>query len=123
MNQPLRIGETPRPEIGPGEVLLKVKAAGVCHTELHMLDGAIPTAPNVILGHEFAGEVEAVGSAVTRGKVGDRNVVQFFSPCGTCRRCLEGKATQCEHLFERPNYGGSRDGGFADYCAVEADRL
>jgi len=123
VGQPLKVGETPKPKIGPGEVLVKVKAAGVCHTDLHMLDGAIPAMPNVTLGHEFAGEVEEVGAAVTRVKVGDGNVVQFFSPCGACRHCIEGRATQCEHLFERPSYGASRDGGFADYCAVEADRL
>ncbi len=123
VGQPLKVDETPKPSIGAGEVLLRVRAAGVCHTDLHMLDGVIPAMPNVTLGHEFAGEVEEVGAAVARVKVGDGNVVQFFSPCGACRHCLAGKVTQCERLFERPSYGGSRDGGFADYCAVEADHL
>lgn len=120
---PLKVEDFPKPRIGPGEVLLKVSAAGVCHTDLYMVDGAIPVMPNVVLGHEFAGVVEEVGPSVTGTHVGDRNVIQFFSPCGTCRHCLEGKETQCEHLFERPSYGGSRDGGFADYCAVEAEHL
>ncbi len=120
---PLEIEEVPRPKVGPQEVLLRVKAASMCHTDLHLMDGILQAAPPVALGHEIAGEVDEVGPNVEGFKEGDRAVVHIVSPCGECRYCLQGRGMECEALFGRPMYGGTVDGGYAEYCKVQADRL
>lgn len=121
--EPLKLEDLPRPKVRDNDVLLKVKAAGMCHSDLHVIDGIILATPPVTLGHEIAGEVEEVGSSVTQFKKGDRTLVHFLSPCGACKYCLEGKGMLCENLFNRPGYGFSVDGGYAEYCKVDADRL
>ncbi len=123
-NEPLKLERVSKPQPGPNEVLLRVKAAGICHTDLHIMAGMMPTRPPpVTLGHEIAGQVEETGRNVAQAKKGDRAVVHFISPCGNCRYCLEGRGTQCESLFTRPFYGATHDGGFAEYMTVDADRL
>ncbi len=121
--EPLKLEELPKPKVGTNDVLLKVKAAGMCHSDLHVIDGVVMTTTPVTLGHEIAGEVEEVGASVTHFKKGDRSLVHFLSPCGSCKYCLEGRGMVCENLFTRPGYGFSADGGYADYCKVDADRL
>ena len=121
--EPLKIEELPKPEVGANDVLLKVKAAGICHSDIHVLDGVVMVSPPVTLGHEIAGEVEELGVNVNHFKKGDRVLVHFLSPCGACNYCLEGRGMVCENLFTRPGYGFSADGGYADYCRVDADRL
>src|SRR3954469_14621338 len=71
-----------------GEILVRVAATGVCHTDLVVRDGMLPTPPPVVLGHEGAGVVERVGSAVTKVAVGD-HVVMTFNSCGACASCAE----------------------------------
>ncbi len=123
-NEPLQIEHVAKPQPGPNDVLLRVRAAGICHTDLHIMAGMMPTRPPpVVLGHEIAGQVEETGFNVTQVKKGDRVVVHFISPCGNCKYCLEGRGVQCENLFTRPFYGASHDGGFAEYCTIDADRL
>ncbi len=123
-NEPLQLQHVAKPQPGPDDVLIRVRAAGVCHTDLHIIAGMMPTPPPPItLGHEIAGEVEETGPNVTQFKKGDRTVVHFISPCGNCKYCLEGRSVQCENLFTRPFYGGTVDGGYAEYCSVKADRL
>jgi 2-desacetyl-2-hydroxyethyl bacteriochlorophyllide A dehydrogenase len=123
-NEPLKLERIPKPQPGPNDVLIRVKAAGICHTDLHIMAGMMPTRPPpVTLGHEIAGQVEETGPNVTQFKKGNRTVVHFISPCGNCRYCLEGRGVQCENLFNRPFYGASHDGGYAEYCTVDADRL
>lgn len=122
VGDPLKLEDLPRPQVGGNDVLLKVKAAGICHSDIHVIDGVIAAAPPVTLGHEIAGEVEEVGSNATKLKKGDRAVVHFPNPCGSCNYCLQGRGIQCENIFTRPMYGFSSDGGYAEYCKVDADR-
>jgi len=121
--EPLKIEDLPKPKVGANDVLLKVKAAGMCHSDIHVIDGVIMTTPPVTLGHEIAGEVEEVGSSVSQFKKGDKTIVHFLSPCNNCKYCLQGRSMHCENLFTRPGYGFSVDGGYAEYCKVDADRL
>jgi D-arabinose 1-dehydrogenase-like Zn-dependent alcohol dehydrogenase len=123
VGEPLRLEELPRPEVGGNDVLLRVRAAGICHSDIHVIDGIIAANPPVTLGHEIAGEVEELGEGVKNFKKGDKALVHFLSPCGDCRRCIEGSTMQCENLFTRPGYGFSADGGYAEYCRVDSARL
>ena len=116
----LRIEEVPVPEIGPYDVLVRVRAAGICGSDLEriMVTGTyhFPTIP----GHEFCGEVDTAGSAVKAYKAGDRVLVVPIIPCGTCEYCAQGYYGQCEHY----DYLGSRtDGGFAEYVRVPEGNL
>src|SRR3954447_11513508 len=80
---------------GPHEVLLQTSAAGVCHSDLHFMEGSYPYPTPCVLGHESAGVVEKVGSAVTKVKPGDRVVVAFVTSCGACDYCVTGKPYLC----------------------------
>ncbi|SRR5713101_1659347 len=121
--QPLKVEDVPIPELGKNDALLRVRAAGICHTDIHLSNGLVPLKMPVTLGHEIAGDVEAAGPEVQDFRKGDRAVVHFWSPCGNCRYCLEGRGMLCENLFTRPAYGSATDGGYAQYCRVDADRL
>ena len=114
----LRVQESPMPAIGPRDVLVKVKACGVCGTDVHIYEGdegAAKTTPPTILGHEFSGEVVQVGENVTACKVGDRVCIDPNDACGNCRFCRDGLAHYCEHMT---GYGTTENGGFAEYCRV-----
>jgi len=80
---------------GPREVKVRIVAAGVCHSDLSVMDGTIPFPTPVVLGHEGAGVVEAVGSLVKAVKVGDHVVIATLASCGTCRACSTGHPTWC----------------------------
>jgi L-iditol 2-dehydrogenase len=111
-NRDVRIEEMPKPEIGDGEVLLKVMASGICGSDV-IEWYRVPKAPRV-LGHEAAGVVEEVGVDVTRCKVGDRVFVSHHVPCGKCRYCLRGHDTACETLHGTNYFPG----GFAQFVRV-----
>lgn len=118
---PLRIEEVPVPTPGLGEVLVKIEACGVCHTDLHAVDGDWPVkpAPPFIPGHEGVGYVVAIGPGVTHLKEGDRvGVPWLYSACGHCEHCLGGWETLCE---TQKNTGYSVNGGFAEYALAAAD--
>jgi S-(hydroxymethyl)mycothiol dehydrogenase len=83
------------PEPGPNEALIKIKACGVCHTDLHYREGAINNEFPFLLGHEAAGYVEEIGEGVTNVTVGDFVIIAWRSPCGRCRSCLKGKPWYC----------------------------
>jgi D-arabinose 1-dehydrogenase-like Zn-dependent alcohol dehydrogenase len=123
IGKPLRLEDIEKPKVGDDEVLIKVKAAGMCYSDVHVLDGVISADPPVTLGHEIAGEVVEVGSKVDGFNSTDRVLVHFLSPCGRCKYCLQGYGMRCKYLFERGGYGFSDDGGYAEYCKVKADRL
>ncbi|WP_404406636.1 NAD(P)-dependent alcohol dehydrogenase [Pelagibacterium halotolerans] len=100
--------EAPRPD----EILIKVAATGVCHTDLVVRDGLLPTPMPVVLGHEGAGVVEAVGSAITKVKPGD-HVVMTFNSCGTCPSCQDHAITYCHEFFPRNFFATRADGSTA----------
>lgn len=115
---PLRWGECARPEPGPDQVLLRVKACGVCRTDLHVIDGELtqPKLP-LILGHEIVGVVEAVGERVERFRIGDRVGVPWLGgTCGVCRFCQRGQ----ENLCEAARFTGYQlDGGYAEFTVAD----
>lgn len=115
----LRVEEAPLPQLGPKDVLIRVKACGICGTDVHIYEGdkgAAEVTPPTILGHEFAGLVEAVGEQVRGFKQGDRVCVDPNCYCGTCDPCRKGLAHYCEHMI---GYGTTVNGGFAEFCAVD----
>ncbi len=111
-NQDVRVEKLPRPEVGPGEFLMKVIASGICGSDV-MEWYRIKKAPRV-LGHEVSGIIEKVGEGVRGRKIGDRVFVSHHVPCGTCRYCSRGHETACEMLHVT-NYD---PGGFAEYVRV-----
>ncbi|WP_082492623.1 zinc-dependent alcohol dehydrogenase family protein [Arthrobacter sp. Leaf69] len=117
---PLVADECPDPIPGPGEVLLKVRACGVCRTDLHLAEGDLaPRHPGVIPGHEVVGEVVACGPRATRFSPGDRiGAAWLGGTCGVCRFCLRGQENLClSPLFT----GWDRDGGYAELMTVAED--
>jgi alcohol dehydrogenase, propanol-preferring len=117
--QPLAIEEVPVPNPGPGQILVKVAASGVCHTDLHAADGDWPVKPKppFIPGHEGVGHVAGVGAGVSHVKEGDRvGVPWLYTACGHCRHCLGGWETLCE---KQQNTGYSVNGGFAEYVVAD----
>lgn len=119
--QPLVIEQVPVPEVGPGQILVKIAATGVCHTDLHAVEGDWPVKPNppFIPGHEGVGHVVKIGAGVTHLKEGDRvGVPWLYSACGHCDYCLDGWETLCE---KQQNSGYSVNGSFAEYCLADAN--
>jgi propanol-preferring alcohol dehydrogenase len=117
--EPLRIEEVKVPLPGPGQILVKIEASGVCHTDLHAADGDWPVKPPLpfIPGHEGVGYVAAVGAGVTRIKEGDRvGVPWLYSACGCCEHCLTGWETLCE---SQQNTGYSVNGAYAEYVLAD----
>ncbi|HWW70712.1 MAG TPA: alcohol dehydrogenase AdhP [Duganella sp.] len=117
--KPLVIEEAPVPQVGPGQILVKVAAAGVCHTDLHAADGDWPVKPNppFIPGHEGVGYVVAAGAGVRHVKEGDRvGVPWLYTACGHCPHCLGGWETLCN---EQQNTGYSVNGSFAEYVLAD----
>jgi propanol-preferring alcohol dehydrogenase len=107
------------PQVGPGQILVKIAASGVCHTDLHAAEGDWPVKPKppFIPGHEGVGHVAAVGAGVTHVKEGDRvGVPWLYTACGHCMHCLGGWETLCE---SQQNTGYSVNGGFADYVLAD----
>lgn len=96
---PFRVEELRDPEPRAGEVLVRVAACGVCHTDLHIHDGSVPFPLPCVLGHEVSGTVMAVGPGVEELREGQRVTGAFIMPCGTCRFCLEGREEVCERFF------------------------
>lgn len=114
----LRVEEHEMPKVGPQDVLIQVKACGVCGTDVHIYEGdkgAAEVTPPTILGHEFSGVIAEVGSEVTNYKAGDRVCIDPNCYCGACEPCRNGVVHYCEHMI---GYGTTVNGGFAEYCAV-----
>ena len=104
---------------GPGEVKVRIHAAGVCHSDLSAMNGTLPQPAPAVLGHEGAGEIVAVGEGVTTIKVGDHVIIAWTPPCGVCNPCLRGEANLCISIFfqiagsQRFTVGGEPAFGFA----------
>ncbi|GAA1161299.1 alcohol dehydrogenase AdhP [Nocardioides aquiterrae] len=118
--EPLEIQERPVPEPGPGQVLVRIEASGLCHTDIHAAHGDWPVKPTppFVPGHEGVGIVEQVGPGVTQRAVGDRVALPWLGhACGHCDYCVTGWETLCE---QQQNTGYSIDGGFAEYAVADA---
>ncbi|MDF1832320.1 MAG: NAD(P)-dependent alcohol dehydrogenase [Porticoccaceae bacterium] len=120
VGKPLTVEELPEPDVGPTGVLVRISGAGVCHSDLHVIDGEVGTRQQPItLGHENAGIVEAVGSDVKDVAVGDGVAVFGAWGCGGCRFCEQGE----ENLCQNPIYPGIMvDGGWAEKLYVPHSR-
>jgi propanol-preferring alcohol dehydrogenase len=117
---PLRLIERPTPAPGPGKLLVKVAACGVCRTDLHIVDGELTKARlPIVPGHEVVGRVAQLGSGVERFRVGDRVGVPWLGrTCGSCRYCRAGN----ENLCDEPHFTGYQiDGGYAEGTIASAD--
>jgi S-(hydroxymethyl)glutathione dehydrogenase / alcohol dehydrogenase len=111
VNQPLQIQEVELDDPQAGEVLLKTSASGVCHSDLHFMEGKWMYPLPAVLGHESAGIVEKVGEGVTNVKPGDRCVIAFQQSCGTCDRCITGRPNLCTNSAAQQRLGRLKIGG------------
>ena len=119
-DRPMEITERPVPEAGPGEILVRIEASGLCHTDIHAARGEWPVKPTppFVPGHEGVGLVEQVGPGVTDHAVGDRVALPWLGwACGTCSYCVTGWETLCE---SQRNTGYSIDGAHAEYAVASA---
>jgi propanol-preferring alcohol dehydrogenase len=117
---PLAVEDVPKPQVGPGEVIVRIETSGLCHTDIHAAHGDWPVKPNppFIPGHEGVGIVESLGEGVTEVVVGDRVALPWLGyACGACEYCTTGWETLCE---QQRNTGYSIDGGYAEYALGSA---
>lgn len=117
VGKPLQDAEVELPHINPSEVLIRVTAAGVCHSDLHYRTGVSPAVLPVTLGHEIAGKVETVGKEVENLAPGDRVSVHYLVTCGRCDFCLRGHEQFCATA---KMIGKHRDGGYAQFINMPA---
>lgn len=118
--QNLKIETVPIPEIKENEVLIKVKACGICGTDPHIYNGHFPAPKPLIQGHEFSGEVVKVGSSVTSATVGDRVTVDINISCGNCYYCRTGQKLFCENITQ---LGVHINGAFAEYIKAPESNI
>lgn len=112
----IALQEMPRPEAAAGQVVVDVAAAGVCGTDLHILDGSYGSRPPVTLGHEVSGTIVSVGDGVDPARIGEAVALEtFFSTCDVCRECRAGAPNRC---LSRVSIGSGADGGFAEQIVV-----
>ena len=117
----MEVEERPVPEIEENEVLIKIKAVGVCGTDLHIYNGDVVTGTDVIIGHELSGEITKTGPKVKKFRPGDRVVSRLnVGVCGTCKACLSGNPQMCG---QRTCPGHWVDGAFAEYMKIDDKQL
>jgi len=116
VNHPLQMQDVPMPTAAEGDVLVRIKASGICRSDVHYRAGKSPVWPlPLTLGHEIAGAVEQVGKQVTTVKVGDRVCLHYLLSCGDCYYCSTGNEQFC---LQGSMLGHYADGGYAEYIAV-----
>lgn len=117
--QPLKVEEVETPKAGPGEILVKVAACGVCHTDVGYMDEGVPTfkKPPMILGHEASGTIAGLGDGVDNFADGDRVLVPAVFTCGSCAYCRTGRENICLNMRM---LGNNMDGAYAEYTVVPA---
>ncbi len=114
----LRMEELPIPHVkDPDDVVMRIKAVGICGSDVKIMEGKHHYKPRTVLGHEFCGEIVEVGSHVSHMKVGDRVAVDNNIRCGFCDFCRMGLTSQCVDI-KTSALGVMRDGGYAEYCLV-----
>lgn len=116
-NEPLKLANIPIPEPGPDDILIRINICGVCHTDLHTVEGELPEAKlPIIPGHQVVGRVEKRGENANRFKKGDRvGVAWLYSSCGSCGYCRGGNENLCENARFT---GYSANGGYAEYMVI-----
>lgn len=118
INKPLELRDIPIPEIGDRDILVRVKAAGICHSDAHYRAGVSPVSfTPLTFGHEVAGVVEKIGTLVTNVKPGDRICLHYLVTCGDCYYCTSGNEQFCA---KGKMIGHHTDGGYAEYIAIPA---
>jgi len=115
----LRIAEVAKPSVGPGDLVFKVKACGICASDLHAVEVPGLLQSGNVLGHEYAGEVVEVGPGVEGWQVGDRLIALPGKPCGTCAACLAGRATECGEVIMQ-GFDTRMPGAYAEYSSCMA---
>ena len=122
---PAQIEDVPTPSAGPGQVLIRIGGAGVCHSDLHVMEEDLGFKPPFTLGHENAGWVSAIGEGVTGFKEGDAVAVYGPWGCGRCHACQLSMENYCENWAQMNGFGGGLglDGGMAEYMLVPSARL
>jgi propanol-preferring alcohol dehydrogenase len=125
VGRPAEIADIPQPSPGPGQVLIRIGGAGVCHSDLHVMEEDLGFEPPFTLGHENAGWVSAIGQGVRGVKEGD--AVDVYGPwgCGHCHACQLSMENYCENWTQMKGFGGGLglDGGMAEYMLVPSARL
>lgn len=118
-HRPLEVTEVPTPAPAAGEMLVRVAACGLCHTDLHYIDHGTPTfkPPPLILGHEISGTIAGLGPGVAGWTEGDRVLLPAVLTCGTCEMCRIGRENICER---NQMFGNNIDGGFAEFVVAPA---
>jgi propanol-preferring alcohol dehydrogenase len=119
LGKPLEVRDVPVPEPGPGQVLVKIEASGLCHTDIHAARGDWPVRPTApfIPGHEGVGRIEKMGAGVAGLSIGDRVALPWLgTACGRCNYCVSGWETLC---LEQKNTGYAIDGGYAEYTVAD----
>ncbi len=120
--KPLRVERVPVPPLKTGEALVRVRAAGICHTDLHFTSGVLDLGIHPLtLGHEISGEVAEVRGDSGQVKAGDRVLVYYYATCGRCHWCWTDRANLCPHVVAE--YGFTADGGYAEYLVVPSANL
>ncbi len=114
------LADVPKPEPAPHQVVIRVKACGICKTDLSIHEGSFIAEFPLINGHEFAGVIDSVGSAVTEWKVGDRVTADNTELCGYCEPCRANKPLYCENF---DSHGCNMNGGFAEYVLINHDKV
>lgn len=119
-SEPLKLVEMEIPELSDDEVLIKVEACGVCHTELDEIEGrTVPAQFPIVLGHEVVGNIVRIGKKVENRQIGDRvGVAWIYSACGKCEYCKAGEENLCKDFLAT---GRDRNGGYAEYMKAKAD--
>lgn len=118
----LTFEEVEKPAVGPGEVLVEVKACGICGSDIHSYQGEHPFVhPPIVLGHEFSGLVAEVGADVEGFRPGDKVIAEPNLPCGECYNCRHGRYNICEELEVVGNVG--YDGAFADFISLPQEKV
>jgi propanol-preferring alcohol dehydrogenase len=125
VGRPAQVEDVPKPSPGSGQVLIRIGGAGVCHSDLHVMEEDLGLRPPFTLGHENAGWVAALGQGVTSFKEGDPVAVYGPWGCGRCHACQLSMENYCENWAQMDGLGGGlgRDGGMADYMLVPSARL
>lgn len=125
VGKPARVADVARPEPSPGQVLVRIGGAGVCHSDLHVMEEDLGFTPPFTLGHENAGWIEQLAEGVTGFREGDAVAVYGPWGCGHCHACQLSMENYCENWATLGGFGGGLgfDGGMAEYMLVPATRL